>query len=92
MIGKRSFTGPSPEQALESLADQLRDGALNTLIALQDAASALARDIVAGERNDVSLAADLVCLAQTATAQLQELTGSLRRLVDDIANRARDAH
>jgi hypothetical protein len=74
------------------LADQLRDGPLRSLIALQSAAATMARDAVADEYDDVAGAANLVRLAQTATAQFQELTASLRQLVDELAARARDAH
>lgn len=92
MTCKAAVTRPAAEHTLKSLADQLRDGPLQSLAALQAAAVAIAGDIVAGKRDAVAQASDLVLLAQAATAQFQEFTSSLRKLVDELAARARDAH
>lgn len=92
MTPKAAFAPEPAEPTLESLADQLRDGPLQSLAALQAAAVAMARDIVAGKPDAVAHAPDLVLLAQTATEQFQEFTSSLRTLVDELAARARDPH
>ena len=67
---------------LESLAEQLRDGPLKCLTALQDHAEALAEQRPAGNHELLEHLQSLVSLAQCSMLRFHEFTADLRMLVD----------
>lgn len=69
---------------LESLAEQLRDGPLKCLTALQDHAEALADQQPTGNRELLEHLQSLVTLAQCSMTRFYEFTAELRTLVDHV--------
>lgn len=82
----RSSTAHLP--TLESLAEQLRDGPLKCLMALQDHAEALAEQRPAGDGELLAHLQSLVTLAQCSMTRFHEFTTELRTLVDHVTQEA----
>jgi hypothetical protein len=68
--------------ALQSLADQLREGPLRTLLTLQVRTGMLAADTDDDRRLEKLV--ELVELAQEAMGQFQDVTNELRSVVDEL--------
>jgi hypothetical protein len=80
----RSSAVPKAAPTLESLAEQLRDGPLKCLTALQDHAEALAEQRPAGNHELLGHLHTLVSLAQCSMTRFYEFTAELRTLVDHV--------
>ena len=80
----RSSAARKVAPTLESLAEQLRDGPLRCLTALQDHAEALADERPAGDHELLAHLHSLVTLAQCSMTQFHEFTAELRTLVDHV--------
>jgi len=80
----RSSAARKVAPTLESLAEQLRDGPLRYLTALQDHAEALADGQPTGEHELLAHLHRLVTLAQCSMTQFHEFTAELRTLVDHV--------
>ena len=73
---------------LESLAEQLRDGPLKCLAALQGHAEALADQQPAGAHELLEHLQSLVTLAQCSMTRFYEFTAELKTLVDHVAQQS----
>jgi len=70
---------------LESLAEQLRDGPLKCLTALQDHAETLAEQQPSANHELLLHVQSLVTLAQCSMVRFHEFTAELRKFVDHVA-------
>jgi hypothetical protein len=77
------------EPTLESLAQQLREGPLQGLIALQVRAEVLAEKSPADDQELLDQLESIVGLAQSTMQVFQEFTANLARLADQMAARSR---
>ena len=84
----RSSAAQKVAPTLESLAEQLRDGPLKCLTALQDHAEALAEQQPAGNHELLEHLHGLVSLAQCSMTRFYEFTAELRTLVDHVTREA----
>ncbi len=80
----RSSAAQKAAPTLESLAEQLRDGPLKCLTALQDHAKALAEQRLTGSHELLEHLQGLVSLAQCSMMRFYEFTAELRTLVDHV--------
>ena len=89
-------TSPAARSAtsttIAALAEQLRDGPLQCLTALQAKAATLAASGVANEQERLEEFEDLVRLAQCAMKGFNEFTNDLRTLLEQVAAQAVDSH
>jgi hypothetical protein len=74
-----------------ALADRLRSGPLQAMLALQDKAAALAAEPEIDSREQLEKLAELVRLAQLAMDRFQNFTIELKVLVFEL-RQARDPH
>jgi hypothetical protein len=81
-MGQATPTPRPASIALESLADQLREGPLRTLLTLQVRAGMLAGDSDDDRRLEKLI--ELVELAQEAMGQFQDFTSELKSVVDEL--------
>jgi hypothetical protein len=81
-MGQATPTPRPASIALESLADQLREGPLRTLLTLQVRAGMLAEDTDDDRRLEKLV--ELVELAQEAMSQFQDFTSELKSVVDEL--------
>ena len=81
----RSSAAERVAPTFESLAEQLRDGPLKCLTALQDHAEALAEEQPAGHHELLAHLQNLVTLAQFSMTRFREFTAELKTLVDHVA-------
>jgi hypothetical protein len=77
---------------LAHLAEQLRDGPLKCLAALQDHAVALAHREPASDRELLEQLGTLVALAQCSMSRFHEFTADLRTLLDHVAAESAERH
>ena len=84
----RSSAAQAAPPTLESLAEQLRDGPLKCLTALQDHAEALADHQPVGSRELLEHLQNLVSLAQCSMTRFYEFTAELRTLVDHVTQQS----
>jgi signal transduction histidine kinase len=80
----RSWAARKAPPTLKSLAEQLRDGPLKDLTALQDQAEALAEKQPTNDHELLVHLQSLVALATCSMTRFHEFTAELRMLVDDI--------
>ena len=89
-------TSPAARRAtsktIAALAEQLRDGPLQCLTALQGKTAAFAASGVANEQERLEELEHLVRLAQCAMSRFHEFTDDLRALVEQVAAQAMDSH
>ena len=77
---------------LAELAEQLRDGPLKCLTALQDHAAALAEQQPASDSELLLHLQSLVTLAQCCMTRFYEFTAELRTLVDHVTAESAERH
>jgi hypothetical protein len=83
---KISDLSSTAEQHLWSaVAERLRDGPLQALVALYFKAMTVAKDIETVPTDRLQQLGDLVRLAQTATERFQEFTAEVQALIDELA-------
>jgi hypothetical protein len=80
----RSSAARKMAPTLESLAEQLRDGPLKCLTALQCHAQALAEEQPTGDHDLLLNLQSLVVLAQFSMTKFHEFTAELKMLVDHV--------
>jgi len=85
----RSSAARKTAPTLESLAEQLREGPLKYLAALQDHAEALAEQQPAGNHELLEHLQSLVTLAHCSMTRFHEFTAELRTLVDHVTQESR---
>lgn len=91
MTAKLSDVSTSAAQQLSSsLAERLRDGPLQALVALYFKAMALSNEIEADQGDRLRQLADLVHLTDTATARFQELAVDLNTIIDELTAQQRE--
>ncbi len=74
------------------LAEQLRDGPLKCLTALQDQATTLADHEPLSDREVFEHLQQLVTLAQSGMLRFHEFTTELRTLIDHLADESGERH
>ena len=81
-------------QLWSTLAERLRDGPLQALVALYFKAMTLAKEIEAQHNGDdpMQQLGDLVRLAEAATARFQEFTTEVQALIDELAAQQGKGH
>jgi signal transduction histidine kinase len=84
--------GPAPLTTIAALAEQLRDGPLQCLAALQVSTAALAQSSAGSEQQRLEEFEDLVRLAQCAMNRFHQFTNDLRTFVEQVAGQSADAH
>jgi len=72
-----------------SLAERLRDGPLQALVALYFRAMTLAKEVETEPSDPTQRLGDLVRLAQAATSRFEEFTTEVQTLIDELAARQR---
>ena len=88
----RSSAARKMAPTLESLAEQLRDGPLKCLTALQDHAEALAVQQPTGGPELLEHLQGLVTLAQCCMTRFYDFTAELRTLVDHVTAESAERH
>jgi signal transduction histidine kinase len=84
--------GRATPLTIAALAEQLGDGPLQCLTALQVKTSALAENAAKSEQEYLEELEDLVRLAQCAMSRFHEFTNSLRTVVEQVASQSADSH
>ena len=79
------------QQVWSSLAERLRDGPLQALVALYFKAMTVAKEIETQQTDRMQQLGDLVRLSQAATARFQEFTTEVQGLIDELAAQQRRA-
>jgi hypothetical protein len=73
------------QQLWSSVAERLRDGPLQALVALYFKAMTVAKEIETQPSDRVQQLGDLVRLAEAATARFQEFTTEVQALINELA-------
>ena len=79
------------QQLWSSVAERLRDGPLQALVALYFKAMTVAKEIETQQTDRMQQLGDLVRLSQAATERFQEFTTEVQGLIDELAAQPRKA-